>query len=279
MAFGGHLHCIDGNQEPLTINQALVTSDRVFIEWTVAGGIAHLEAMSVDGAKFRGEYRTPLSEAAGTCELTLFKSLHEYLLCGQWNHPASEQHGMWVFRLQTDMVRPNKTKRPQQKSNERQVAPRNVRRAKVEVEMTRPSGASLSSNTPKSHSTRDLTESLSPLQETVVVPHANPSPCSTQPAAPMFSSQLDHLMRLTSVEFMAQDRGEIEALLGAAPSSAVFKLSRNAAAPELKELAVAVIDRQRIQTESSPLKPASDPIVDAKTLRAQQRRSSKHWKR
>ncbi len=142
MAFGGQLYIATGNQEPLTITEAIVTSDRIFVEWTRGEQIGHLEATSNNGVTFSGEFREPVEGRPGTCELTLYKSLHEYLLFGSWVHTPSAQRGTWAFRLQTDVVRANKTPRPQ--ASPAPEPSREKPTPAVQVEMTKPSGESLS---------------------------------------------------------------------------------------------------------------------------------------
>ncbi len=273
MAFGGQLFIARGNQEPLTITEAIVTSERVFVKWTADGKIGQLEATSTDGILFRGEYHHPLDGLPGSCELTLFKSLHEHLLFGVWAHSSTSETGTWAFRLQTDVVRPNRATVVRSRPESPVDTPRETRRPAVQVEMTKPSGESVPA--------RELTPPRpAPVALTPSPAAATPAntPAKAVPPAATFSNQLDHLLGLSSDDFAARDQAELEAILAVAPSSAVFKISRSAISPELRALAAAVIEKQRTPSDTPVRQPVGEPLIDPKALRAQQRRSSKHWK-
>ena len=90
------------------VTDAVITKERISLDWEEAGASGHLEASSTDGVRFKGTYgyRQPLPSRH--IELTLFKSEGSglALVCHWWNTENGNE-GDWLFQL-----RPKSTAAP-----------------------------------------------------------------------------------------------------------------------------------------------------------------------
>lgn len=251
MKFTGQVFCAPGVEANFIVSEAIVTPQRISIDWKEGEDKAHLDATSSDGVHFQGFYGYPTRDSDLEFELTLFKNKDEYLLFGTYCHHDTGDEGCWVFRLQTPEAKPHVTKTA--------IQPRQPSKAKSSaVKQKRPPAQ------PKRPSTPTVQKVKVP-----VSPESGPSkgggqsggnqataPTKIPPlaASPPGSSYLDHLIEMTPDQFAQADRSKITADLHAAPVAAVFKVAHNAKAEALRSVAEKVF----AQRYGTPVVPKSD---------------------
>ncbi len=104
MNFQGRVaHCL-GAEEKITLEVAVVTAERIALDWSQDGRIGYLIARSVGGSHFQGRYGYPQEKSDYECELTLFSGQHEDLLFGTWRERDTDLGGTLAFRLPTRMT-------------------------------------------------------------------------------------------------------------------------------------------------------------------------------
>ncbi len=88
-----------GVEETIAIEQAVVSAERIALDWNQNGRACHLIAKSPNGSHFKGRYNFRRDASDCECELTLYKSAHESLLYGTWREQQSGLMGTLVIRL------------------------------------------------------------------------------------------------------------------------------------------------------------------------------------
>jgi hypothetical protein len=263
MNFQGRIvHC-RAAEEKITVEQAVVTEDRISIDWSQDGRPGYLIAKSTGGTQFQGRYGHRQEESDYECELTLFKSDHEVLLFGTWRDQNSARKGTLVVRLPARAIESD----PQESGrlSARETA---VERGTTVIAASAKLSAKISSATPTESAPAHAADTAT--SAAAVLPTAGPA------TPPLSSRQIDHLLSITAEQFAERDRIEIEQELAAAPVSALFKLAHNALAADLRALAAQMF-AERYRAEPLSTRPAVPTRQkESPELRAQKRRSSRH---
>jgi hypothetical protein len=104
--------------EGYEITGAVISDNRISIDWTEGGDDGHLEASSTDG-RFRGTFGYKKSGPEGTFELRRFMSGQVVLLFGTWLNPSGREGG-WAFLIpgaaRTQVSKKRALVRPRRKS-------------------------------------------------------------------------------------------------------------------------------------------------------------------
>lgn len=89
----------DGREIQKTVKEAIITPDRIAIDWGEGEHLGHLEATSTDRCHFSGHYGYPVIYDIYRCEFTLYKAEEEVLLYGTWYETNRGWEGKWLFTL------------------------------------------------------------------------------------------------------------------------------------------------------------------------------------
>jgi hypothetical protein len=273
MNFNGRIvHCTAAEQR-ITVGGAVVTADRLSLDWNQDGRTGYLIAKSTNGNHFQGRYGYRQEKSEYDCELTLFQAKHEDLLYGTWRERNSDRQGSLVIRLPARTIEaspPAAADAPWEEATAEPQTAAEPSAAAVRVPAVAVSAAKVA---------------VMPAAKVAVTPTpapVNPAPPvrSVSPTRPIVvslsSTQVDHLLSITAEQFAERDRQQIEQELLAAPVSALFKLAHNAAATDLRALAAKMFaDRYgAAPVSNSPVR--TPRATESPEMRAQKRRSSKH---
>jgi hypothetical protein len=99
MKYTGQMFYWDGKEVTKIVTEAVITQDRVAIDWDEGEHLGHLEAKSTDGIHFSGHYGYPVTYDVYRCEFTLYKAEDEVLLYGTWYEANAGWEGVWLFKL------------------------------------------------------------------------------------------------------------------------------------------------------------------------------------
>jgi len=87
-----------GTESRYEITGAVISDNRISIDWVEGGEAGHLEANSTDGSYFRGNFGYTKPDPANSFELRRFTSGQDVLLFGTWLNQSGDEGG-WVFLL------------------------------------------------------------------------------------------------------------------------------------------------------------------------------------
>lgn len=80
--------------------EAIVTKDRIAIDWNEEGTKAGLVAHSTDGSSYSGNMGFPRPDEEGFAEFRLYKAKDgELVLLGKWWRTDATNGGSWLLRL------------------------------------------------------------------------------------------------------------------------------------------------------------------------------------
>jgi hypothetical protein len=100
MRYKGELHYVGSSDPGGAVTSAIITKERIRVEWDETGYPAVLEARpSVDGQTFSGVFTYSGSDNRYTCEVKKYTSNGEILLFGDWRRTDIDDHGRLVFVL------------------------------------------------------------------------------------------------------------------------------------------------------------------------------------
>jgi hypothetical protein len=100
MKYKGFMYYTGHVQADGTITDAVVTANRLAIDWHEGGYVGHLVAETTDGMLFRGTMSyQPASGGSHQYELRLYRSDKDVLLFGTWLDVSSGEEGRWTFVL------------------------------------------------------------------------------------------------------------------------------------------------------------------------------------
>ncbi len=100
MKYTGFMYFTGYVLEDGIVTDAVLTANRLGIDWREDGYVGHLSAETIESNFFRGtaEYK-PGSWGAYQSELRLFRSEKDVLLFGTWRSNISGEEGRWTFVL------------------------------------------------------------------------------------------------------------------------------------------------------------------------------------
>lgn len=114
MRMHGELFWSLGTDPKAIVQEAVITSRRISIDWNENNVQWHLEAASRDGENYSGNYGYSGENPDYEFKLTLFRNKSEHLLVGTWHEHDSGNEGTWHFRLKAETSLPpsRRTKKP-----------------------------------------------------------------------------------------------------------------------------------------------------------------------
>jgi hypothetical protein len=312
MNLKGRLVQSTGVEQSITLTDAVITANRIALDWDHNGQQGHLIAKSTNGIHFSGRYGYGRKSPGFECELTLYKSNHEDLLYGTWRQLDTGQVGTLILRLpgraietrSADTAPPSEdsppgeadspaeiadapeTRRNGPAAGEGKVAPlRLAPGTSGKMPSPRPTKAQPTKAQSNVAWTNRSPEGRPAPKESTAGAEAIPSAAGSAPqppvalapvAQPPASGQIDHLLLITSEQFAACDRGAMEKELLAAPVSALFKVAHNALAAEVRGMAASMFAQRYGDLPENPgPKPPTRP-AETPEMKARKRRSSRH---
>jgi len=102
MKLSGVIRDFGTEGEEYDVREAVVTKDRISIDWNEGGETGHLEATSDDGVTFRGVYGYPHPDRWRSFHLVRYTAGNRVLLYGTWRNDAGNNTGHWLFALSPD---------------------------------------------------------------------------------------------------------------------------------------------------------------------------------
>jgi hypothetical protein len=96
---GQMLYWDNGREIRKTVTEAMITADRIAIDWDEGEHLGHLDGVSTDGIHFQGHYGYPVSNDGFRCEFTLYTAKDDALLFGSWYETGAGWEGVWIFKL------------------------------------------------------------------------------------------------------------------------------------------------------------------------------------
>jgi hypothetical protein len=95
--YRGHVY-YEAREASGAVTDAVISRNRISVDWREDGDDYHLEASAPDGFCFRGDYADRGQASRGQFELKLYRGGDEVLLRGSWSEPAVGK-GDWTFLL------------------------------------------------------------------------------------------------------------------------------------------------------------------------------------
>ena len=86
--------------EDCKITEAIISQNRISIDWPEEGNRGHLEASSTDGINFRGNYGYPVPSKDLVFELKRYDANKEILFFGTWHERDVGDQGIWIIVLE-----------------------------------------------------------------------------------------------------------------------------------------------------------------------------------
>jgi hypothetical protein len=113
MKYKGLLFWVEDDIDACTITDAVITKERLLLDWVQEGDPAHLDAVSADGSTYCGNFGFPSPEATLQMELHFFRGKRGAILYGIWRDTSTGEKGNYLFLLtESKVASGGKTSRP-----------------------------------------------------------------------------------------------------------------------------------------------------------------------
>src|SRR5438105_10709063 len=100
MRYTGTAYDLSGGEVFVSpVTDAVLTRNRISIDWDESGDRGHLQAELTEQTHFRGDYTYIAPDLGGTFDLRRYTSGDGVILFGTWKNTQQGWDGLWLFVL------------------------------------------------------------------------------------------------------------------------------------------------------------------------------------